>query len=127
MRKEAEATLTGAKQFLLDSQNELDYYTSRLTRVTGQEKTDLEAKLTELKVNITAAQRAADDAEGMLAQADADQKKAQAVKEEMLAIDKMNGELNALWEQRDKMDAEWQPLMDRETALMDAGDDMALA
>lgn len=84
--KQANLDRDVATKALADLKGLLAFKESKLAKATGTKYDALAAEIEDIKYQITLAQRAADNAEGAVAQADAAQKAARRVKEEMAAI-----------------------------------------
>jgi len=121
--KEARTSLKKNNENLASFKEELEYYQSRAVKAEGEALADLEIKIADLNSMITTAQKAVDIANGMLAKADAAQKEALAKKEEMGAIDKMNSELEALYNQRTALDAQYFTIQAEEEKLQEGDDE----
>jgi hypothetical protein len=67
--------------------NELEYLESRITRESDDKQAEMQERIDTLIDGIKAAQRLADNAEGIVSQADSQAKAAAAAKAEAQAID----------------------------------------
>jgi hypothetical protein len=76
----------------------LEYNQSLLQRADADKIESINAKILEFQGLVVTYQRTVDDAEGFLAQAAAAEEQAAAIKAEMEAIDKMQRELDDLYE-----------------------------